>query len=103
VWLKATFTVAWGTAPGIRFVTNPIGRRPYSLALLRDVNMAFGQKDFVFRLPGAMLQATVKNGLRPNLLLSESVQLQKSRVGLPDQGLRNVSLVTISPMIDRSP
>ena len=66
-WPKAIHTVAWGNAPGPECPRACLAEGHIQFAVRSGVNMAFGQKDrCVFRVPGALPQATLNNGLRPN-------------------------------------
>ena len=66
-WPKAIITVAWGNAPGNRSDRTRLAEGQIHLrnGLLR-VNMAFGQTPRCISVPGALPQATVRIGLRPD-------------------------------------
>ncbi len=69
-WPKAIANVAWGNAPGVRDDSNRVAEGQHQRVAAARMNMAFGQQRHTRGVsPGALPQATVIGGLRPNRFL----------------------------------
>jgi hypothetical protein len=80
-WPKATFTVAWGNAPGTRANIGRLAEGHSHRPAAGNVSMAFGQKRAGrHRSPGALPQSTVGTGLRPNIGRTAKRATSKPRV-----------------------
>ena len=62
-WPTAIFIVARGNAPGIENGTNRFGQRPYSNQSTRIEYGRWPKKLRVFRIPGALPQAVLKEAV----------------------------------------
>jgi hypothetical protein len=92
-WPKAIITVAWGNAPGHRSPRTRLAEGQTHLWHgLPRMNMAFGQTSRCAPIPGALPQATVRTGLRPDDTYPGTAPLVQGRQPRPGFAVKKLTV-----------